>query len=99
MRRPERHTPHKSRQPQRPTRPTTRAGHGSPGEGAELRQMARWIEFHEQALMPARARGGAEEVRRVLVKARSDGLMNMSDPQIEQEIRDVMAAPGVTATR
>jgi hypothetical protein len=58
--------------------------------------VARWIEFHEQALMPARLRGGAEEVRRVLVQARADGLMNMSDVQIEQEIRDVMMAPGIS---
>jgi len=58
--------------------------------------MVRWIEFHEQVLMPARLRGGAEEVRIVLLQARADGLMNMSNAQIEQEIRDVMAAPDIT---
>lgn len=55
--------------------------------------MAVWIEYHEQALLPARIRGGAEEVRRVLLQARSAGLMKMSAAEIEQEIRDVMDAP------
>lgn len=59
----------------------------------ELRDHARWMHFHEIALMPARRLGGEIEVRRVLKQARSDGLTSMTDAQIEQEVRDVMAAP------
>jgi len=58
-----------------------------------MRDHARWMEFHETALMPARKRGGEAEVREVLAKARARGLAKLSEQQFEQEVRDVMAAP------
>lgn len=59
---------------------------------AALRDHARWMDFHETALMPARRRGGETEVRLVLKQACADGLISMSDTQLKQEVRDVMAA-------
>lgn len=59
----------------------------------DLRNQAKWFDFHDSVLMPARRRGGQEEVRRVLMEARNAGKIRMNDNQLEQEIRDVMAAP------
>ncbi len=61
-----------------------------------LRDHARWMNFHETALMPARRRGGEAEVRRVLKQACADGLISMSDVQLAQEVCDVMAAPDLS---
>lgn len=54
---------------------------------------ARWMDFHESVLMPARRQGGADEVRRVLREARAKGSIRMTDPQIEREVGDVMCSP------
>lgn len=54
---------------------------------------ARWMDFHESVLMPARRHGGADEVRRVLREARAKGSIRMTDPQIEREVGDVMCSP------
>ena len=63
----------------------------------ELLDEVRWMQFHENELMPARRRGGEADVRSTLQKAQTIGLIRMTGEQIEQEVRDVMAAPDVTA--
>lgn len=78
--------PNSTQPPRHERRPFKRASE-------DLKQISRWMQFHEQALMPARERGGADEIRRILLQARSDGLMNMTEAQIEQEISDVLSAP------
>ena len=63
----------------------------------ELKAAANWMNFHDIVLMPARRRGGEAEVRRVLDKALSDGVITMNERELEQEVKDVMAAPDIEA--
>jgi len=65
--------------------------------GSELKSAANWMNFHDVVLMPARRRGGATEVRRVLDKALCDGVIAMNERELEQEVKDVMAAPDIEA--
>lgn len=64
---------------------------------SELKAAANWMNFHDVVLMPARRRGGATEVRRVLDKAISDGVITMNERELDQEVKDVMAAPDIEA--
>lgn len=94
MRRPPRHiqqpiTRRRSPAPQQPARRGSVASRSSD----DLWRMADWMAYHEQTLVPARIRGGAEEVRQVLLQARSEGLIHLTAAELEQEIRDVMYAP------
>lgn len=81
---------------QRPQGETTRPSRNeTTAAGSDLRSIARWMDYHESTLMPARRRGGESEVRRVLLTAREAGQIALTDSQIEQEVKDVMASPDV----
>lgn len=81
---------------QRPQGQTARPSrHETTAAGNDLRSIARWMDYHESTLMPARRRGGESELRRVLLAARESGQIALTDSQIEQEVKDVMASPDV----